>query len=45
MAGYNVTLQANLENATDRTYWATAGNNLLGTGAPRTLRVAAKFDL
>lgn len=44
-AGRKVTLQANLENATDRSDWATAGNNLLGTGAPRTLRVAAKFDL
>jgi iron complex outermembrane receptor protein len=45
LAGHKVTLQANLENAADRTYWATAGNNLLGTGAPRTLRLAAKFDL
>ena len=45
LAGHNVTLQANLDNATDRDYWATAGNNLLGTGAPRTLRLAAKFDL
>lgn len=44
-AGTGVTLQANLDNATNRTYWATAGNNLLGTGAPRTLRIAAKFDL
>jgi len=45
LAGHDVTLQANLENAADRTYWATAGNNLLGTGAPRALRLAAKFDL
>jgi iron complex outermembrane recepter protein len=45
MAGRKVTLQANLDNATDRDYWATAGNGLLGTGAPRTLRLAAKFDL
>ena len=43
--GRNVTLQANLDNATDRDYWATAGNGYLGTGVPRTLRLAAKFDL
>lgn len=43
--GRTMTLQANLDNATDRDYWATAGNNLLGTGTPRTLRLAAKFDL
>jgi iron complex outermembrane receptor protein len=41
----NLTLQANLDNATDRDYWATAGNGLLGTGAPRTLRVGARIDL
>ena len=34
-----------LINATDRDYWATAGNGYLGTGVPRTLRLAAKFDL
>ena len=45
MAGQAVTLQANLDNATDRDYWATAGNSLLGTGAPRTLRVGARIDL
>lgn len=39
-----VTLQANIDNLTDREYWSTAGNGLLGGGAPRTLRVAAKFD-
>ena len=43
--GRNVTLQANIDNLADKDYWATAGNGLLGTGAPRTLRVAAKFDL
>ncbi|AEG93523.1 TonB-dependent siderophore receptor [Ramlibacter tataouinensis] len=45
VSGRNLTLQANLDNAADRDYWATAGNGLLGTGAPRTLRVAAKIDL
>ncbi|MCZ8250894.1 MAG: TonB-dependent siderophore receptor [Hylemonella sp.] len=43
--GRNVTLQANIDNLLDKDYWATAGNGLLGTGAPRTLRLAAKFDL
>lgn len=43
--GTNATLQANLDNVTDKTYWSSAGNGLLGVGAPRTLRVAAKFDL
>jgi iron complex outermembrane receptor protein len=42
--GTPVTLQANLDNATDKQYWATTGNTLLGPGLPRTLRLAAKFD-
>lgn len=45
VSGRTLTLQANLDNATDKNYWATAGNGLLGTGAPRTLRLAAKIDL
>jgi iron complex outermembrane receptor protein len=43
--GTIATLQANLDNVTDKNYWSTTGNGLLGVGAPRTLRVAAKFDL
>jgi iron complex outermembrane receptor protein len=39
-----VTLQANVDNATDRNYWSSAGNGLLGVGMPRTLRLAAKVD-
>jgi iron complex outermembrane receptor protein len=39
-----VTLQANVDNATDRNYWSSAGNGLLGVGLPRTLRLAAKVD-
>jgi iron complex outermembrane receptor protein len=42
--GRPVTLQANVDNATDRDYWSSAGNGLLGAGLPRTLRVAAKVD-
>ena len=43
--GTNATLQANIDNLADKSYWSTAGNGLLGVGAPRTLRIAAKFDL
>jgi iron complex outermembrane receptor protein len=43
-AGRPVVLQANLDNATDRDYWSSAGNGLLGVGLPRTLRIAAKLD-
>jgi iron complex outermembrane receptor protein len=43
--GTNAVIQANLENAADKNYWSTAGNGLLGVGAPRTLRIAARFDL
>lgn len=42
--GKPVSLQANLDNATDKNYWSTAGNSLFGVGAPRTLRVTAKVD-
>ncbi|AKJ29646.1 TonB-dependent siderophore receptor [Caldimonas brevitalea] len=42
--GVPVTWQANLDNATNRDYWSTAGNGLVGVGLPRTLRLAAKFD-
>ncbi|HEY0953670.1 MAG TPA: TonB-dependent receptor [Roseateles sp.] len=43
-AGQGLNLQANLDNAADKDYWSTAGNGLLGVGAPRTLRVTAKLD-
>ena len=42
--GKPVSLQANVDNATDKNYWSTAGNSLLGVGAPRTLRLTAKVD-
>jgi iron complex outermembrane receptor protein len=45
IAQRDTTLQLNVDNAADRNYWATAGNGLLGTGAPRTVRLAAKVDL
>lgn len=43
--GRKVTLQANIDNLMDKDYWSAAGNGYLAVGAPRTLRVAAKFDL
>jgi iron complex outermembrane receptor protein len=42
--GSNTTLQANIDNLTDKNYWSAAGNGFLGVGAPRTLRIAARFD-
>jgi iron complex outermembrane recepter protein len=39
-----VTLQANIDNATDRDYWVGTGGNYLSAGLPRTLRVAATFE-
>ncbi|WP_225984913.1 TonB-dependent siderophore receptor [Noviherbaspirillum aerium] len=44
IAGKRTTLQAVLDNATDKSYWSTAGNGFLGVGGPRTLKVAAKVD-
>lgn len=42
--GTDTTLQANIDNLANKLYYSTAGNGFLGVGAPRTLRVAAKFD-
>lgn len=44
VAGKRTTLQAVLDNAADKNYWSTAGNGLLGVGAPRTLKVTAKVE-
>jgi iron complex outermembrane receptor protein len=44
LLGKAVSLQANLDNAANKDYWSTAGNGLLGVGAPRTLRLTAKVD-
>lgn len=42
--GKTITVQANLENATDLRYWSTAGNSLLAVGLPRTLKFSAIVD-
>lgn len=44
LGGNRTTFQAVLDNATDENYWSTAGSNLLGVGAPRTLKVTAKLE-
>lgn len=43
-AGKRTTIRAVLDNATNQNYWSTAGNGLLGVGAPRTLKVTAKVE-
>lgn len=44
VAGKRSTIQAVLDNATDKNYWSNAGGGLLGVGAPRTLKVTAKVE-
>lgn len=45
IAGEKVTLQAYLENVTDKEYWAAAGDSYLAVGQPRTLKLQARVDL
>jgi iron complex outermembrane receptor protein len=40
-----VTFQANVDNVTDKDYWSTAGNGLLGVGLPRTFRFAMRVEI
>ncbi len=42
LAGKKTVLQAVMDNVTGRDYWSTAGNGVLGVGAPRTLKPGAK---
>ena len=44
VAGKRTTVQAVIDNAANKNYWSTAGNGLLGVGAPRTLKVTAKME-
>jgi iron complex outermembrane receptor protein len=39
-ADQQVTMQLNVENLTDKNYWNTAGNGLVGVGAPRTAKLS-----
>ncbi|CAH1075425.1 TonB-dependent siderophore receptor [Candidatus Nitrotoga sp. 1052] len=44
IAGQRTTFQAVLDNAANRNYWSTAGNGLLGVGAPRMLKIIARMQ-
>lgn len=44
-ASRTVSAQLNVENLTDKNYWNTAGNNLLGVGAPRTAKLSISLAL
>jgi len=44
MMDKSVTWQLNVDNAADKRYWAGAGTRL-AAGAPRTIKLSAKFDL
>lgn len=44
IAGKRTTLQAVLDNATDKDYWSTAGNGFIGICAPRNLKLTAKRE-
>lgn len=39
-----VTTQLNVENLTNKSYWNSAGNGLLGVGAPRTVKLSASVS-
>lgn len=40
-----LTLQLNADNLTNKHYWSTAGNNLLGVGLPRQVKLTARIGL
>jgi len=44
LGGKRTTFQAVLDNVTNENYWSTAGNGLLGVGAPRTLKLTARIE-
>ena len=39
---HGMTLQLNVDNLTNERYWSTAGNNLLGVGLPRQIKLTAR---
>jgi len=45
ISGKRTTLQFNVDNLTDKRYWAGAGNNRLSMGAPRLFKLGMKIDL
>lgn len=40
-----LTLQLNADNLTNKRYWSAAGNNLLGVGLPRQVKLTARVAL
>ncbi len=40
-----LTVQLNADNLTNERYWSTAGNNLLGVGLPRQIKLSARVGL
>lgn len=42
--GHPVSLQVNVENLGDKRYWSAAGGSLLGSGMPRSVKMALKID-
>ncbi|MDQ3074849.1 MAG: TonB-dependent siderophore receptor [Pseudomonadota bacterium] len=40
-----LTVQLNADNLTNHRYWSTAGNNLLGVGLPRQVKLTARVGL
>ena len=45
IAPQGLTLQLNADNLTNERYWSTAGNNLLGVGLPRQVKLTARIGL
>jgi hypothetical protein len=45
IVGKKTSWQLSVGNVTDKDYWSTAGNGLLGVGAPRTVRLAMCVEL
>ncbi len=40
-----LTLQLNADNLFDTRYWSAAGNNLLGVGLPRQIKLTARIGM
>jgi len=42
--GAKTTLQLNVDNLTDKSYWSATGNGYVGYGRPRTLKLTGRVD-
>lgn len=45
VAGHNVALQVNVDNAANKRYWSSAGSAAYAVGIERSVKANAKFDL